>query len=176
VMVETEPGVDGSGHDVVELANDLTGERKAAEDVLDAPTWWVQSWPHRPAVIFKREYRVREAWWIPWAAVKKHAAYFKRWDAVRLTKVSGPICDEPGRAQARTRRQLGSPVFGRRGGGVVAVPATPDIIIAQMRGANSRTTARTKNAPSRASCRSSGGCGPPADPGAPVSDVGSHEF
>lgn len=48
------------------------------------------------AVIFERDYRVREAWWLPWAAVKKHAAYSKRWEAARLTKVTGDICNEPG--------------------------------------------------------------------------------
>jgi hypothetical protein len=48
------------------------------------------------AVVFERDYRVREAWWIPWAAVKKHAVYSKRWEAARLTKVAGEICAEPG--------------------------------------------------------------------------------
>jgi hypothetical protein len=38
------------------------------------------------AVIFERNYSVREAWWIPWVAVKKHAAYSKRWGAARLTR------------------------------------------------------------------------------------------
>ena len=48
------------------------------------------------AVVFERDYRVREAWWVPWNAVKKHAGYSKRWGEARLTAVAGDICAEPG--------------------------------------------------------------------------------
>jgi hypothetical protein len=45
-------------------------------------------------VVFERDYRVREAWWVPWEAVKKHAGYSKRWNAARLTNIGGGICSE----------------------------------------------------------------------------------
>jgi len=48
------------------------------------------------AVVFEYDYALREAWWLPWKVVKKYAAYSKVHDAVRLTRITGRICDEPG--------------------------------------------------------------------------------
>ncbi len=48
------------------------------------------------AVVFEYDYALREAWWLPWRVVKKYAAFSKAHQAVRLTTIKGPICDEPG--------------------------------------------------------------------------------
>jgi hypothetical protein len=48
------------------------------------------------AVVFERDYSVREAWWVPWQAIKTHAGFSKRWREARLAKVAGPILSEDG--------------------------------------------------------------------------------
>lgn len=48
------------------------------------------------AVVFEYDYALREAWWLPWKVVKKYAAYSKTHKAVRLTRITGAICKEPG--------------------------------------------------------------------------------
>jgi hypothetical protein len=48
------------------------------------------------AVVFEYDYTLREAWWLPWKVVKKYAAFSKAHQVVRLTRIAGPICDEPG--------------------------------------------------------------------------------
>lgn len=48
------------------------------------------------AVVFEYDYALKEAWWLPWRTVKKYAAYSKTHNAVRLTRITGRICDEPG--------------------------------------------------------------------------------
>jgi hypothetical protein len=48
------------------------------------------------AVVFEYDYVLREAWWLPWKVVKKYAAFSKTHKAVRLTRITGAICEEPG--------------------------------------------------------------------------------
>lgn len=48
------------------------------------------------AVVFEYDYALREAWWLPWKVVKNYAAYSKTHNAVRLTRITGAICNEPG--------------------------------------------------------------------------------
>jgi hypothetical protein len=48
------------------------------------------------ALVFARDYTVREAWWVPWHAVKKHSGFSKRWREARLAKVAGAILGEDG--------------------------------------------------------------------------------
>lgn len=48
------------------------------------------------AVVFEYDYALKEAWWLPWKIVKQYAAYSKAHNAVRLTRITGAICEESG--------------------------------------------------------------------------------
>jgi hypothetical protein len=48
------------------------------------------------AVVFEYDFEVREAWWIPWRVVKKHAGYSTTVGAARLTRIGSLISGERG--------------------------------------------------------------------------------